>query len=130
MRLSRLLVFLLLIVVGSVSFITFPRDFTAAIAAFSFLSFYALCPILVQHDLKKWLVPCGFVLALFLICLCYIASLLILPYSPQIAHRLQVDCFFGPIFAFGQLLSEVCSPAQKRVTEDHAVNGTAIERRR
>ena len=110
MRLSRLLMFLLIIVAGSTSFTTFPRDFTAAIASFSSLSFYALYRILVQHDLKKWLVTCGFVLALFLICLCYIASLLILPYSPQIAHRLQVDCFVGPIFAFGFLSLGLIQP--------------------
>lgn len=85
---------------------------------------------LVQHNQIKWVLPGGLVFAFLLGSLYYIANLLIFPHSPRAAHRLQDAYIMGPIFAFGGFLTAVWSSAGKRIAQDHAVNGTAIERRR
>ncbi len=110
--------------------IAFFRDFVGATVMFSFLLSPVIYRYIIQHGLKRWLIPYGFVFALFLGCLYYVADLLVFSHSPRAAHRLQDAYSMGPIFAFWGLLTAIWSPAGKRTVQDHAVNGTAIERRR
>ena len=120
----------LFVVAFAAGCIAFFRDFVGAAVMFSFLLSPAIYRHIIQHGLKRWLIPYGFVFALLLGSLYYIADLLIFPHSPRAAHRLQDAYSMGLIFAFWGFLTAAWSPAGKRIAQDHAMNGTAIERRR
>ena len=121
------LLFATALMIGSIVWL---RDFTGAVIALSL----ALCPVLyrnlVENNRKEWMLPCGAALAILLGNLYYVGDLIIFPHSLRSAHRLQDACLMGVLWTVGGLSAEVYSPAGKRIVQDHAVNGTAIERRR
>ncbi len=121
------LLFVIALVIGSIVWL---RDFTGAVMALSF----ELSPFIYRNLVKcshmRWLLPCAMALALLLGSLYYVGDLIVFPHSLRSAHRLQDACLQGVLWAVGGLAAEIYSPAGKRVAKGHAVNGTAIERRR
>ena len=121
------LLFVIALVIGSIIWF---RDFTGAVMALSFALWPVIHHTLVKSNQMRWLLPCGMALALLLGSLYYVGGLIIFPHSLRSAHRLQDACLQGVLWAVSGWLAEVYFPMGKRVAKDHAVNGTAIERRR
>ena len=122
--------YLLFVIALVIGFIIWFRDFTGAVVALSIALWPVIHHNLVKSSQMRWLLPCGMALALLLAVLYYIGDLIISPRSLRSAHRLQDACLQGVLWAVSGWLAEVYFPMGKRVAQNHAVNGTAIERRR
>ena len=58
---------------------------------------------LIETGQRRWLLPSGFALALFLIGLHFTTNILFFPHSPRAPHYFGDACLIGPVYAFGSL---------------------------
>ena len=115
--------FMVALSLGSVALF---RDFTIPVILLSIV----LSPVISRRldgiHWKVWILPCGFLFTLLLGSVYYAADLIFFPHSLRAAHRLQDACVQGTLWALFGLFANPLSNSRK----NHAVNGTAIERRR
>jgi hypothetical protein len=108
--------YLLFMAVLAAGFAVWQRDFSLSLMVISFTVSDPLYLMLDKARQRKWLVPCGIMLALALGGFYYVAELIVFPHSASAAHLFQDACRLGLIWSAAGLAAAYWSPRNRRKT--------------